>query len=160
MPADRRAEAAAGRHWLYLVPQPHAAGRYLFAARLAEKAFREGDRVCLFCDDREQATNLDAVLWSFRPDSFLPHELVGDGSVAPVAPLGLMWTEPAPRDWDTLLVLASRLPAQADRFRRLALVAQDDPKALQRARALYRQLRELGCEPQVHDTRPGRQKGP
>lgn len=148
------AESAEGhRRWFYLLGQPQQAARYVFAAKLAEKALAQGDRVCLFCDDREQASALDDLLWQFRPDSFLPHEVMADGAASPAAPVGLTWSQPAPEDWETLLVMASRLPAQADRFQRLALVAHNDPETLNQARALYRQLRELGCTPQVHDAR-------
>lgn len=148
------AESAEGpQRWFYLLGQPQQVARYVFAAKLAEKAITEGDRVCLFCDDQEQAALLDDLLWRFRPDSFLPHEIVADGAVTPIAPVGLMWSQPAPEDWETLLVMAPRLPAQADRFQRLALVAHNDPATLDQARGLYRQLRELGCTPRVHDAR-------
>jgi len=152
MPTEGERQPEAGRRWFYLLPESHLASRYVFAARLAEKASLEGHRVCLFCDDQEQAEEVDQALWAFRPDSFVPHEVV-ETAAAPVAPVGITWSQPAPQDWETLIILSTRLPAQADLFRRLALVAHDDPTTLDRARSLYRQLRELGCTPQVHDTR-------
>ncbi len=152
MPTEEAYSPEAGRRWFYLLPQTRPASRYVFAARLAEKAANEGDRVCLFCDGPEQAQEVDQILWSFRPDSFLAHDIV-EGAAAAVAPVGITWSQPAPQDWETLIILSTRLPAQADQFGRLALVAHNDRATLERSRVLYRQLRELGCPPQVHDTR-------
>ena len=150
MPAD---DASVARRWFYILPQPDDGARYSFAARLTEKAWQEGHRVGLQVDGVAQAEAVDRVLWQFTPESFLPHRIVADNSVTCPDPIGVLCCDPSPQDWDTLIILGSRLPSMADRFQRLALVAHNDQATLARARDLYRQLRELGCEPRVHDTR-------
>ncbi|PAV24532.1 DNA polymerase III subunit chi [Tamilnaduibacter salinus] len=142
-----------GRHWFHLIPSPSDQARLQYAARLTEKAWREGDRVCLFCGSDDQAQQADDVLWSFRPDSFLPHALEADAG--PGERVVISCHQPAASEWDTVIVLGDQLPADADRFKRLALIANDDPQTLSSARSHFRQLREMGIEPQVHDRRRG-----
>lgn len=141
------------RRWFYILPQTDDGARYSFAARLTEKAWLEGHRVGLQVDDAAQADVVDTFLWQFAPESFLPHSVVPDNSVICPDPIGVLCCDPSPRDWDTLIVLGSRLPSMAEQFQRLALVAHNDQATLTRARDLFRQLRELGCEPRVHDAR-------
>ena len=44
--------------------------RQQFACRLADKAVRLGHRVFLQVDSPEQARQMDALLWQFKPASF------------------------------------------------------------------------------------------
>lgn len=143
-------------HWFHILAGSGRDTRLLHAARLAEKAWQDGDRVALFCDDADTAEALDRTLWSFRPEAFLPHDRLRSSDQRPTAPVAVLECEPAVSDWDTLIVVATTLPATADGFTRLALIASNDDDSLQRARTQYRQLRELGTSPRVHDFRkPG-----
>lgn len=144
------------RHWFYLVPGADDELRLHTAAKLAEKAWRQSHRVCLYCDDEAQAQRMDEVLWSFRPDAFIPHCILADNGAACDEPVGIQWVAPSPADWQTTVVLGSRLPDSADRFERLALIANDNPAVLRQARNQYRQLEALGITPKVHDARKKR----
>ncbi|MGP4844230.1 DNA polymerase III subunit chi [Marinobacter sp. 1Y8] len=157
MPETNPQSTSAGqhRHWFYLIPQDTDSARLLYAARLTEKAYKQGDRVCLVCNPGEQMQALDTLLWQFSPDSFIPHAQI-DATASPASQperVALLSGQPNPGDWDTVIVLGSALPAQADRFARLALIATSDATTLNQARSHFRQLRKLGIEPQVHDTR-------
>ena len=146
-------QVPAARHWFYLLPQASANARLLYAARLAEKAWQQGDRVCLSCGDEAQLEALDLQLWDLGPDSFLPRRALQNSGDACPERLALLRGEPEPGHWDTVIVLAPDLPANADQFKRLALIASSDPAVLSQARAHFRQLRTLGIEAQVHDMR-------
>lgn len=151
MPAE--AQAAQARHWFYLVPGADDERRFHTAAKLAEKAWRQGHRICICCNDEAQAQRMDDVLWSFRPDAFIPHRILADNGMTCIEPVGIQWVDPSPADWQTVIVLGAWLPGSADQFERLALIANDDPTVLQQARRQYRQLEALGITPKVHDTR-------
>lgn len=150
-------EKSPGRHWFHILPDTTAQARYHYAARLTEKARSEGDRVCLYCEDDEQAREMDDMLWAFRPDAFIPHEVIAGNDQECASDVGILLCDPAPADWQTVIVLGNRLPSEADRFARLALVAHSDPAVLQQARRHYRELQAFGITPQVHDRR--RQRG-
>lgn len=154
-PPERPASGgdASQRYWFHILAQTTASARHLHAARLAEKAWQQGDRVCLVCDTMQQATELDDLLWSLSPDAFLPHSVVPDSATTCTDPIGILLCPPVAEEWDTVIILSATLPADADRFARLALVAHNDLAVLNQARSHFRQLRTLGIEPKVHDQR-------
>lgn len=144
------------RYWFHILARPDPQARYLHAARLAEKAWQQGDRVGIACDSMEQARMLDELLWSFSPEAFIPHAIVEAPATTCPEPVGILLQPPSPGDWDTVILLSAHLPPEADRFARLALIAHNDPAMLSQARGHYRQLRALGITPQVHDQRKPR----
>lgn len=46
-----------------------------FACRLSKRALEAGSRVLLWSDDDQQIERLDQALWTFEPESFLPHQI-------------------------------------------------------------------------------------
>lgn len=141
------------RYWFHILAQNTPAARHLHAAKLVAKAWQQGDRVCIVCDTAQQAEELDDLLWNFTPDAFIPHSIAPDATTTCTDPVGILLCPPVAEDWDTVIILSATLPADADRFKRLALVAHSDPAVLNQARAHFKQLRALGIEPRVHDLR-------
>ena len=146
-------EARDRRYWFHILAQNTHAARNLHAAKLVDKAWQQGDRVCVLCDTEEQAVELDDLLWNFTPEAFIPHSIAKEPTTACTDPVGILLYPPAAVDWDTVIVLSSSLPEDADQYRRLALVAHNDPAVLNQARGHYKQLRTLGIEARVHDMR-------
>lgn len=141
------------RYWFHILAQTSPAARNVHAARLADKAWQQGDRVCILCNSEQHAQELDDLLWSFSPDAFIPHCVIADSTSPSNNPVGILFAPPSASDWDTVIVLSSVLPADADRYNRLALVAHNDPQTLEQARSHFKQLRAMGIEPRVHDQR-------
>ncbi|TVP58780.1 MAG: DNA polymerase III subunit chi [Halomonadaceae bacterium] len=141
------------QHWFYLLAEDTESARLHHAARLAEKARQQGDTVGLYCEDDDQASALDDMLWGFRPEAFLPHERLMQSGDQCATGVGIFCHEPNTGDWQTLIVLSSRLPADSTRFPRLALIASSDPEVLQQAREQFRQLKQQGVTPRVLDLR-------
>jgi len=141
------------RYWFHILAQNTPEARNLHAAKLVDKAWQQGDRVCILCDTREHAEELDELLWNFTPDAFIPHSIAEDFATPCEEPVGILLYPPVATDWDTVIVLSATLPANADQFSRLALVAHNDPEVLNQARGHYKQLRALGIEARVHDMR-------
>ena len=61
----------------YVVQSDAPGARLSVAVRLAEKAFQQGHRIFINAVDESQARQLDEMLWSHKPASFLPHALHG-----------------------------------------------------------------------------------
>ena len=140
-------------YWFHILAGATPADRNLHAVRLVDKAWQQGDRVCIVCDQYSHAEELDELLWNFAPEAFIPHSIVPDSATRCPDPVGILLCEPVAEDWDTVVILSTKLPADADRFSRLALVAHNDPQTLNIARSQFKQLRALGIEPRVHDQR-------
>jgi DNA polymerase-3 subunit chi len=140
-------------YWFHILAQGTPAARNLHTARLVDKAWQQGDRVGIVCDTMQQAQDLDDLLWNFSPDAFIPHSIVPDSATTCTDPVGILLCAPVAKDWDTVIILSDTLPADAERFKRLALVAHNDESVLDQARSHFKQLRALGIEPRVHDQR-------
>ncbi|WP_455925633.1 DNA polymerase III subunit chi [Pseudomonas putida] len=131
----------------YILPSPLPAARLDFACKLVEKAWRLGHRVYLHCSDAEQREQLDARLWAFKGESFVPHSLAEQDPDAVIA-LGLV---DAPASHQDLLVnLDLKVPAFVGRFARVAEVVVEDPAIRQAARESFRFYREQGYPLQDH----------
>ncbi len=47
--------------------------------RIAARLHGDGERLLLVSDDADQRRDLDMLLWTYAPDSFLPHAQAGAG---------------------------------------------------------------------------------
>lgn len=118
----------------------------LIACRLAEKAYGQGHRVFILCQDAEQAETLDDLLWTFRQGSFLPHARAGTDPEVPIE-LG----ESLPAQGEVLINLGASLPEHWQRYTRLAEVVDKRPEVVQAARERFRGYRAHGLTPHTHE---------
>lgn len=117
---------------------------YLLACQLAERAFATQELVYIHCQDQQQAYAIDELLWQFEPQSFVPHNLKGEGPLGG-APVEIGFDRLGANKKRHLLInLADQVPQFAVNFGQIIdFVANDDNlKAIARER--YRQYRNLG----------------
>ncbi|MGV8916223.1 MAG: DNA polymerase III subunit chi [Pseudomonas sp.] len=131
----------------YILPSADPSARLDFACKLSEKAWRLGHRVYLHCSDAAQRDDLDARLWRFKGESFVPHGAAEDDHDAPIV-LGL-GNDPGQHQ-DLLVNLDLRIPEFFKRFARVAEVVVEDPAIRQAARESFRFYREQGYPLQDH----------
>ncbi|MCO8161458.1 DNA polymerase III subunit chi [Pseudomonas sp. 21LCFQ010] len=131
----------------YILPSPASEARLDFACKLTEKAWRLGHRVYLHCSDAAQRDDLDARLWRFKGESFVPH---GDAETDHQAPVVLGLGDAAGEHRDLLINLDLQIPAFFKQFARVAEVVIEDPAVRQAARTCFRSYREQGYAPQDH----------
>lgn len=131
----------------YILQSDRASAVDLFACRLAERAQRSGMQVLVAVDSGERGAQLDALLWRFREDSFVPHGLQSAGAELAVE----INTGQAPgRHHGLLINLCAELPAWFSQFERLAEIVLQQPDALQRSRRRYSYFRDRGYPLQSH----------
>jgi DNA polymerase-3 subunit chi len=123
--------------------------RLALACRLTEKAFHLGHRTYLHASSALQAQQLDELLWTYRQNSFLPHEQAQDDADAE-CPILIGFRSEPPRHGDLLVNLGDEIPPFAENFERVVeLVGGGEPERAQ-ARERYRRYRERGYELQSH----------
>ena len=114
---------------------------------LLEKSLERGWRVIVQSTSEERADALDAHLWTYRDDSFLPHATwrIND---APEQPIVLIAGEGNPNRANVrFLVDNAALPADCDTYQRLVLVFNgDDGDALAAARSAWTDCKTRGFE--------------
>jgi DNA polymerase-3 subunit chi len=131
----------------YILPSADPEARLGFACKLAEKAWRLGHRIYFRCEDAAQRERLDAQLWSFRGEAFVPHGLAEED---PTGPLVLGLEEPPASHADLLINLGRSVPPGFSRFARVAELVVEEPAIRQAARASFRFYREQGYPLQDH----------
>lgn len=110
-----------------------------YVCRLAEKAWRAGHQVLIHCDD-VWADRLNEALWSFRPESFVPHGLLTDGE----APVNITSSEACGTHHDVLINLSHQQPNSFSRFKRLIEVVFEEDELKVAKRAHYKFYQERG----------------
>jgi DNA polymerase III subunit chi len=114
---------------------------------LLEKSLERGWRVVVQSSSEERADALDAHLWTYRDDSFLPHATwrISDAAEQPIV---LIAGEGNPNQASVrFLVDNAVLPADCDAYQRLVLVFNgDDGEALAAARSAWADCKTRGFD--------------
>ena len=133
----------------YVLPDHKDNGRSLLACRLTDKAYNLGHTVYLFTGSEAQAAALDDLLWTFRQDSFVPHErypLAGEES----SPVLIGTAPPLTVSAQVLINFTDTLPEGFESFERVVELVDQHPDVLAQSRERFRQYRERGFTPETH----------
>jgi len=133
----------------YVLPDDGEADRERFVCRLADIAYRRGQRVYIHAQSQEQARSLDKLLWTFQAGSFIPHALhpAADDQQTPV----LVGHNGVPDNGHEVLInLAPSVPTFFSRFERMAEVVNQDQAIKEAGRQRFRFYRDRGYALQTH----------
>ncbi|MDO5640612.1 MAG: DNA polymerase III subunit chi [Neisseria sp.] len=133
----------------------HVSDPAAFACRLAGRAVQSGSRVLVWADDEETIIRLDADLWRFEAESFLPHEIWQPGRPFPThTPLLLAAGSSLPDIGETPVVLNlspdfwSEAPTPPAR---VLEIVSDNLEALAEARDRFKAYRQQGFAIEHHN---------
>jgi DNA polymerase-3 subunit chi len=112
---------------------------------LLEKSLERGWRVVVQTASEERVEALDAHLWTFRDDSFLPHGIWRE-QTAGEQPILLTVNDDNPNGAQVrFLVDGTAVPEDAAAYERLVLIFDgDDPDAVEAARARWGEAKAKG----------------
>ncbi len=133
----------------YVLPDDAPGSREHFSCRLADIAFRRGQRVYVYVQSQDHAKKLDNLLWTFQAGSFLPHALhpCESSAVTPV----LIGHDGVPDDGHQVLInLADTVPTFFSRFERVAEIVNQDAAVKQASRERFRFYRDRGYALESH----------
>ena len=125
----------------YILSDSGAVARSHFACRLADKAFNAGHRVYIHTSDEASAAALDEQLWTFRPQSFLPHGRLGSENAELV---GIGYGDDPAEHNDVMINLDLAVPDFVGRFSRVLEVVVPDPQLRDPLRENYRFYADRG----------------
>lgn len=115
--------------------------RWLYVCRFIEKVERLGHSILVAVDTQEEAQELDDLLWSFKPESFIAHQIIGGDEEAKVE---ITYTANAGEHHDVLINLSSQIPEYFSRFARAAEIVIQEPKILENTREHYKFYKQRG----------------
>jgi len=130
----------------YVLPGDSPLERLHLVCKLAEKAVGHAQKVFIYSQSMEQLTELDKVLWDYRPMSFVAHTLLKPGNVtssADVECVHLSSDLPA-ADRNLLINLDAEVPSFFSRFERTLEVINTEPSVQSEGRLRYRFYKQRG----------------
>jgi DNA polymerase-3 subunit chi len=133
----------------YILTDSDEKARFALACRLIEKAYKNRHRIYIHTSNQEDAHRLDELLWTYREDSFLPHNLYGEGPT-PAPPIQIGFGVTPEKQRDILINLSQEIPAFYTQFARVLECVANDPRQQELARANYRYYRAEGHEMNTH----------
>jgi len=114
--------------------------------RLLDKVRAAGHKVVVMAGSDERVAYLDDLLWSWEPDSWLPHGSARDGD-GPLQPIWLTADEDNPNGGDVLVLTDGVTPAGFDGYDRcLNMFDGNDEQAVQNARSQWKVWKDQGHE--------------
>lgn len=127
----------------YLLASQDPNARWDFCCRLIEKIHRLGHRVLVAVDSQSEAESFNQLLWSFKPESFIPHRLLNDERY-PTTPVEITFGDDAGDHQDVLLNLGKQIPSYFSRFNRMSEFVTEDETTKLWTREHYRFYKERG----------------
>ena len=109
---------------------------------LLEKTLERGWRAVIETSSRARAETIDALLWTFRDDSFLPHGIAGDAT-DPDQPVLIVMDEANANAANVRFFVDRAVPKTSGGYERIVyLFSGHDPDAVTEARDAWKSLRE------------------
>ncbi len=121
------------------------------ACAITEQAWKAGHRVHVQLGSRIQSQQFDDLLWTFRQDSFVPHEPPGATETGSERAVTLGFSATLPDQCELVVNLSEQVPDGFAECQRIAELVSPDDEYRQRARVRYRLYREAGCTLHNHE---------
>jgi DNA polymerase-3 subunit chi len=134
----------------YLLSHNDSEARITFLCRIIEKAYLLGHKINVFCPSKQEAEAIDEALWTFKPQSFIPHHIQGEGPTPP-PPVQISFEGRPTGHYDILMNLTPEIPAFYSQFNRIIEVILNDDPLKEIARQHYRSYRSWGYIPHLHE---------
>ncbi|RYE11384.1 MAG: DNA polymerase III subunit chi [Hyphomicrobiales bacterium] len=109
---------------------------------LLEKTLERGWRAVVETSSIERAAAIDAMLWTFRDDSFLPHGMAGSEH-DPEQPVIIVANEGNANGANVRFYVDRAVPQSGEGYERIVFMfSGHDPDAVTEARAAWRTLKD------------------
>jgi DNA polymerase III subunit chi len=125
----------------HILQDSSVTARWLYTCRFIEKVERLGHSILVVVDTQEEAQELDDLLWSFKPESFIAHQIIGGDEEAKVE---ITFTANAGEHHDVLINLSSQIPEYFSRFARTVEIVIQAPTILENTREHYKFYKQRG----------------
>ncbi|MBD2858170.1 DNA polymerase III subunit chi [Spongiibacter sp. KMU-158] len=134
----------------YILSSAEQHTAWLYCCRLVQKAWQHGHQVFICCEDDASCQAVNDLLWTFRPDSFLPHSLASEaGKTTDTICIGT--ANQLGEHCDVLVNLCRETPPQFSRFKRLSEIVFQQPEWLNASRQRYSAYQQRGYPLHKHD---------
>ena len=134
----------------YLLSGVGPAVRETMACKLVDKVYRMKHNIYIHTDSETNAQQLDNVLWTFKPGSFIPHSICKPG-IPCKEPVIIGYQDQPPEYHDVLVNLSDDVPLFFSQFNRVAEFVDADENARTMARTRFKFYKDRGYELKTHE---------
>jgi len=138
----------------YSLKQPEQSDRMYFACRLTEQVMNQGLKIYIHAENEQAAQDMDDLLWSFKPECFIPHAILGideelndDEDIPVFIGFGDNFAERS----DLLINLSSDIPGFLENFSRIAEIVPNAEEAKNKLREHWNTYKDKGFELKHHE---------
>lgn len=137
----------------YIVADAAPLARLKVACRLISKSYDLQLRTFVHVADQATCTRMDELLWTFRDQSFIPHEIAANvrASDTPHAPVVIGYDQEPAGDYRYLVNLADDVPHFFSRFEKAAEIIDQSADTVLRGRDRFRFYRDRGYPIETHN---------
>lgn len=128
----------------YILDSDKRNQRLNFCCRLIEKAQRQGNKIYVRTESEQESEELDALLWSFRPESYVPHTVLGSDAQGELPPVVISHDTEATDHHDVYVNLPTTMPQSFAHFKRFAQIVDQEDRRLKASRDHYRYFKDHG----------------
>ncbi|MCB1801132.1 MAG: DNA polymerase III subunit chi [Gammaproteobacteria bacterium] len=136
----------------YVLEDQAGGDRHQLACRIAERAWRAGNRVLIHTPLAAEIQQIDDLLWTLSEGSFIPHGLL-HRDARECNPILIGDGNEDTEEHDVLINLASEVPRFFGRFQRLIECVDHDATIKDASRERFRYYREHGYPLNTHKIR-------
>lgn len=133
----------------YVLNNMSSQGSLNFACGLLEKAHMDNQRVYIHAGSPAEAERVDALLWTYRDDSFLPHQICTPHNLDCPILIGTS-TEYTAGARDILVNLTPSVPLFYKQFTRVIEIIFNDATVQQLGRERFKYYRNEQCDINTH----------
>ena len=123
-----------------------------FICRLTEKICSQNNAIYIHTMNEQHAIKFDELLWSFKEDSFIPHQLAGAENNKQAVLIGHQSTAEIPATHHNVLInLDDEIPSFFSQFERVAEIISGDEDCRIKGRKRYQFYRDRGYALETHE---------
>lgn len=124
----------------YILEQQTIKQRDHFVCQLAQKAYLRDHQLYIHTEHRQQAQDIDRLLWTFQDASFVPHQVTIEDNprYAEFLPVLIGYKDKPTAMQDILINLSASIPPFFDQFNRLIEIVPADEQWKTIMRSHYR----------------------
>ncbi len=134
-----------------MLQKTYGISRASLVCKIAEKVYNLGSTAYILTESDAQAKMLDDLLWRFRYDSFVPHELYPlTGLEEVTSPILIGTALPLHLNTQVLINYNDKVPEDFNKHERIIELVDQNKDTLEKSRKKFRQYCKFGYIPAVH----------
>ena len=135
----------------YIIEESSTEAVDSFICRLTEKAWSQNNAIYIHAMDEPHAIKFDELLWTFKEDSFIPHQLAATENNEKTVLIGHQSATDIPATHhDVLINLNDETPSFFSQFERVAEIISGDEDSRIKGRKRYQFYRDRGYALETH----------